>query len=294
MHPLAYTTPVTKASYLGARFLAALVLNASILMTLYAGFFLSFYGPYAQTQFLGPFRLASYLTNYGFLALPTVIATTAIQFTFAALSGRAIASYIASILIIIFSQFGGTTVRFMLEWEILGSLMDLLGTSIVADMEGWTPIDKNTRLILLEGTWLWNRVMWFGIAACALAVTYFRFRLAHITPNVPWSSLFRHRPLESTRPIVQASLDATNQVNVPTVRRDFLFVTYVRQALAIAGTSFRTIAKSWGGLTLVAVLAVGTGLFAIEYMEWLGVPLFARTEEVLRMVTPPLSSFKTQ
>jgi hypothetical protein len=29
-------------------------------------------------------------------------------------------------------------------------------------------------------------------------------------------------------------------------------------------------------------------------MEWLGVPLFARTEEVLRILTPPLSSYQTQ
>jgi ABC-2 type transport system permease protein len=68
----------------------------------------------------------------------------------------------------------------------------------------------------------------------------------------------------------------------------------VRQALAIARTSFRTIARSRGGLTLVAALAIGTGLFATEYMEWLGVPLFARTEEVIRVLIPSLSSFRTQ
>ncbi|RAJ93237.1 hypothetical protein LX87_04749 [Larkinella arboricola] len=41
----------------------------------------------------------------------------------------------ASIGILLFSQFGGTTVRFALEWKVLGSLLE---------MEGWTPIDKNT------------------------------------------------------------------------------------------------------------------------------------------------------
>lgn len=300
MHPLTYTTPVSKLSYLGARFLAALVLNALILLTLYTGFLLSFYGPGAKTEFLGPFRLASYLTNFGFLALPTVIATTAIQFTFAALSGRAIASYIASIVIIIFSQFGGTTVRYMLEWKVLGSLMDLLGTSIVADMEGWTPIDKNSRLILLEGTWLWNRIMWFCIATAVLAFTYYRFQLEHITSKARRPGLFRRRP-DWLRPAVQASSDASHtpnndtiRINVPSITRDFVFATYARQALAIARTSFSAIARSRGGLTLVAVLAIGTGLFATEYMEFFGVPLLARTEEVLRILTPSLSSFRTQ
>jgi hypothetical protein len=289
MHPLTYTTPVSKESYLGARFLSALALNALILLTLFAGFLLSFYGPGAKIQSIGPFRLASYLTNYAFLALPTVIATTVIQFMFAALSGRAIASYIASIVIIIFSQFGGTTVRFALEWKVLGSLMDLLGTSIIMEMEGWTPIDKNTRLVLLEGIWLWNRIMWLGIAAGALAFTYFRFRLAHVTSNAGWSSLFRLRP-QFVPSAVHAVLDVSHAPNhdtrpiyVPSSTRDFVAATYVRQALAIVGTSFLEIARSWGGLTLVTLLAIGTGLFATEYMEWLGVPLFARTEEVLKL-----------
>ncbi|RCR67134.1 ABC transporter permease/M1 family aminopeptidase [Larkinella punicea] len=300
MHPLMYTTPVSKLTYLGARFLAALAVNALILLSLFAGCLLSFYGPGAKTQFMGPFRLASYFTNYGFLALPTVVATTAIQFTVAALSGRAIASYVASILILIFSQFGGTTVHYALEWKVLGSLMDLLGTSIVVEMEGWTPIDKNTRLILLEGPWLWNRLLWFGLAAGALAFTYFRFRLGHVIPNTPWTRIFSRRSNPGRSPVL-TSPDASDQgnrdtspINLPNRFRQFGITTDVRQTLAIARTSFGMIARSRGGLTLVALLAIGTGLFAPEYMEWLGVPLLARTEEVLRTLTPALSSFKTQ
>jgi ABC-2 type transport system permease protein len=301
MHPLTFTTPVSKLSYLRARFVAALALNVLVLLVLYAGMLLSYYGPGARTEFIGPFRLASYLTNFAFIALPTVLVTTAIQFAFAALSGRAIASYIASIFIIIFSQFGGTTVRFALEWKVLGSLMDLLGTSIIAEMEGWTPIDANTRLILLEGTWLWNRVMWLGIAGAALAFTYFRFRLAHVMSNGGLSGLFRRRPA-SVRAAAQDTPDVfptqiqntvASAVKVLRIPRSFNLATHGRQVLAMAGASFWSIAKSRGGLTLVAILSIGTGLFATEYMEFLGVPLLARTQEVLRVLTTPLSSFRT-
>ncbi|MGV3586957.1 MAG: hypothetical protein ACO1OF_08160 [Adhaeribacter sp.] len=300
MHPLTYTTPVSKLSYLGARFLAALALNGLMLLLLYVGMLLSFYGPGAKTQFIGPFRIASYLTNYGFLALPTVIVTTAIQFTLAAWSGRAIAGYIASILIIIFSQFGGTTVRFMLEWKVVGSLMDLLGTSILVDMEGWTPIEKNTRLIVLDGLWLWNRIIWIGLALGALTFSYFRFQMSHVTPQTNWLSFFRRRS-EGVRSAKQAELGtlqtphiAITPIKVPYSQRDFAFSTYAQQTLAITRMAFRTLARSWGGILLVALLAIGTGLFATEYMEWLGVPLFARTAEILRIVTPSLNSYQTQ
>ncbi|GAB3171494.1 M1 family aminopeptidase [Telluribacter humicola] len=300
MHPLTYTLPVSKLSYQGARVLAALSLHVLIMLALYAGMLLSFYGPGAKPQLLGPFRLASYLTNFGFIALPTVLAVTAIQFLFATLSGRAIASYIASLVIILFSQFGGTTVRYALEWKVLGSLMDLLGTSIIVEMEGWTPIENNTRLILLEGTWLWNRIVWFGIAVAALLFTYIRFQLAHVTSGATWSDLLG-KSKASVRPVAQTQEEAsrirnhsTSRTTIPNVTRNFVFSTYVLQTVAIGWASFKAIAGSRAGLTLVAILSIGTGLFATEYMEWFGVPLFARTQEVLRILAPPLSSYQTQ
>lgn len=295
MHPLAYTSPVSKISYVGARFIAALAINALILLVLYAGMLLSFYGPGAKTQLLGSFRPASYLSNYFFIALPTVIVTTAIQFTFALLSGRAIASYIASILIIIFSHFGSTTVIYGLKWKLTGGLMDLLGTGIIADMEGWSPIEKNSRLILLEGPWLWNRLVWFGIAAAFLTFAFFRFQLRHPGPSRLRPGIFRSgarwQPSPDTRP---GDKNAGSPIIVPAVLRKFRLPTFFRQSVAIARTSFATVFTSRGGLAPVAIIALGTGLFATEYMEWLGVPLIARTAEVLRILTPELSSIKTQ
>ena len=296
MHPFTYTAPVSKFSYLAGRFAGALTLNACILLFLYAGMVLSFYGPGARTGFIGPFRLASYLTNFAFLALPTVLVTTSIQFALAALTGRAISGYIASILIIIFSQFGGTTVRFLLEWKVLGSLMDLLGTSIMADMEGWTPLEKNTRLITLEGIWLWNRVLWLTITAASLTITYYKFALTHVGDDSRWRSFFRRRSETKKQKLNTTSPPkiTTEIIPIPTIERPFHFSTNVSQTLAIASASFKMIAKSWGGLTLVALLAIGTGLFATEYMEWFGVPLIARTQEVLTIITPSLNSLRTQ
>lgn len=299
MHPLSYTTPVSKLSYLGGRFLAALVLNILILSAIFMGFLITIYGFTTGIEVLSPFRPATYLTSFGFVALPTAIATTAIQFTFAALSRRAIAGYIASIVIIIFSQFGGTTVRYALDWEVVGSLMDLLGTSIAAEMEGWTPLEKNSRLVQLEGIWFWNRVVWFALAAGVLALTYFRFKMSHVTQNSGWK-LFRRRSAEE-RSLGKTSSETAEGnhkifqiLRVPNIPRKFKFATYARQVFTLTRTSFRSIAGSRAGLPIVAVLAVGTGLFATEYMEFYGVPLYARTEEVLRILTPALGSYRTQ
>lgn len=89
MYPLVFTSPLSKLTYLSARFCAALTINVVIILCFYAGVLFSFYGPGARTEFIGPFRTVSYITAFSFVALPTVIATTSIQFTCAVLTGRA-------------------------------------------------------------------------------------------------------------------------------------------------------------------------------------------------------------
>lgn len=55
-------------------------------------------------------------------------------------------------------------------WE-LAKLLDPIGViTIVSDLSRvWTPIEKNTLLIGLEGSLLSNRLLWVGIAPGMLA-----------------------------------------------------------------------------------------------------------------------------
>ena len=101
MHPLIYTIPISKADYLGGRFLAALVLNAVILLAVPVGHparrVLAWPGTRVAWS-VSPGRIPDFL---GVLALPTAFAVTAVQFSLAALKGRAILSYLGSVLIFV-------------------------------------------------------------------------------------------------------------------------------------------------------------------------------------------------
>ncbi len=303
MHPLTFTAPFSKRSYLGSRLLAAITVNAFLLLALFAGFLLSLYGPGARTQFMGPFRASSFLSAYGLIAVPTVIVTTVIQFSVSSWSGRAIGGYIASMMIILFSQFGGATVLYFLEWRVLGKLLDLAGTTLVAQMEGWTPIEKNTRLIVHETQWMASRLFWLAVSAAAYMFAYYRFHLKHISEAAAGTKRLTGKQnriqaarLSPPENFHQLHPHAEYRINTEaqSVPPQYTFFTRIQQVLVIAKSSFGMIAKSWFGLSIVAVLAIGTGLFATEYMEWLGVPLRARTVEVLKILAPPLNSFTTQ
>ena len=203
MHPLMYTVPVSKANYLGGRFLAALALNGLLLLAVPVGLLLGFYTPGGRTGLLGPFRPEAYLTAYAFVALPVVFVGTAVQFTLAVLRGRAIASYLGGMLLLLTSHFVVMIVaHYVGNWG-LTKLLDLVGFGSIlsGEIETWTAAEKNTRLLLLHGPLLWNRLLWLGLAVGLLAFTYYRFEFGHPTPGRDWPRLRRPAGCERERPV---------------------------------------------------------------------------------------------
>jgi ABC-2 type transport system permease protein len=281
MHPLIYTASLSKAEYLGGRFLAALVLNALILLAVQTGILLAVYSPGVTAALIGPFRPAAYFTAYAFISLPNAFAATAIQFSVAARSGRPMASYLGSLLLFFMGFFVASP---LLYRRGLGTLLDPIGIRfIVEDVAHlWTTVEKNWRLLELEGIVLRNRLVWLGIGLGTLAVTYLRFRFAHRTERTWWRRRTRRRD--------EVAVTAAAPISVPEVPRTFGFAIDARKTLVIAWISFRTIAGSWAGLAMLAAIPLMTIPVVLDQMISSGVPLLPRTALVIRELTAPLSA----
>ena len=290
MHPLTYTAPVSKAEYLGGRFLAALVLNALILLAVPAGIMLAVYLPGVDAELIGPFRPAAYLTAYAFIALPNAFAATAIQFSLAARNGRPMAGYLGSLLLFFMAYVVSIFLLFQGRQD-LANLLDPIGVNfILSDLSHlWTTIEKSWRLIELEGTVLTNRLLWIGIALGALAVTYMRFHFAHRTESTWWRRRTRRRDAHSPMP-AGIGVTASTPISARQVPRTFGFAIHARQTLAMSWISFRTIATSWAGLALLAAIPLLTVPVVLDQMEANGVPLVPTTLRVINELTAPLSA----
>jgi ABC-2 type transport system permease protein len=181
MHPLVYTTPISKTDYLGGRFLAALALNALLLLAVPMGILAALIVPGMDPETVGQLRPAVYLSSYGVLALTTALTVTAVQFTLAALTRRTIVSYLGSVLFFVIVSIGAGTTINLLKMPTLGNLLDPIGfitiLGIMADT--WTPLQKETVLIGVDNSVLANRLLWVGLALGLLAFTHARFRLSH-------------------------------------------------------------------------------------------------------------------
>lgn len=286
IHPLIYTAPVSKADYLGGRFLAAFVLNAGLLLAVTAGMLIGLYSGGVEAVVRGPLRPAAYLTAYLFIALPSVFVTTAIQFSFAALGRRAIASYLGGILLLVAAFVATTVLAPLLDWEV-AQLLDPLGVIAVDDLtSGQTPAQLNTQLIGLDGAWLANRLLWVGIALGTLAFTHVRFRLGHHTGST-WRSRIARRGDVHSPTLSGIRILPSTPISIPQAPRAFGPAAHARQTLGVAWTSFGSISKSRVGLVLLTVVGLIAALSVFESPQNLGVPLLLRTDYVLHNLTFP-------
>jgi ABC-2 type transport system permease protein len=289
MHPLTYSSPIEKFDYLGGRFLAALSLNALLLLFLPLGALISFYLPGLNETGLLPFRPSVYLSAYFFIALPNAFVATAVQFSFATLSRQVMTSYMASLTLAIFPQLIAVTAANLFGHQDLLKLLDPIGLIGImgSELSTWTPTEKNTRLVSLEGMFLWNRILWIGVAIGMLLVTYVRFSFAH-TSTVSWWSRFK-RKIKSD----EDTPALTTAIIVPQVARSFSFATYFYQTLTLARISFRKIASHPVGLTLVALIALASALFGSRIMTQFGIPLVPTTNLVLQYLTAPVGDISS-
>ncbi len=289
MHPLIYTVPVSKAQYLGGRFIAALILNLALLLVVQVAILLAIYLPGVHPDLIGPFRPEAFLTAYGFLSLPNAIFVTALQFGFALSTGRPVTAYFGS-LIIFFTAF--FIASFILFQGGPGSLIDPLGVHFIwSDLSRlWTNVEKNTRVLQLSEV-LENRLIWLGIGATVGLLAYIGFAFRHrvnISLRERIRRLFgQRRPVETTH---HAFAIPTPAIALPKAQAYYGLKLHVRQTLIIAWNSFRAIATSWSGLALLIFIPLMSIPVVLDQMYSIGAPLTPLTSRVLSELTGPISA----
>lgn len=296
MHPLTYTTQLTRLDYLGGRFAAVIILNAFLLLGVQAGILLGIYLPGVDAKLIGPFRPAAFLTSYAYIAIPNAFAATSIQFALASRSGKPMAAYFGSFLVVFMGFFVASLLLFS---RGLGTLLDPIGIRFVVEdiAHLWTTVEKSTRMLALEGIVLQNRLLWVTVGLVVSVIGYLSFAFTHRT-QTSWRSLaarlFRQRPstdnAHSESVTTSAMPDGENaEVSIPTIRRRFGFYAQVRQAIAIARASFMSIAGSWGGIALLVAIPLLTIPVVVDQMHSSGIPLTPRTILVIRELTASLA-----
>lgn len=260
MDPLLYTSRLTKSEYLGGRFLAALTVNAIVLVAIPLAHVIG--GWMTGPQQMGPFRIAALAAPFLFFALPNVILFGALLFTVAALTRQTIPVYLAAIAFFIgylvaVNNMGG------IENSTLYTIADPLGIGTLQRLtKYWAPAEENTQLVGFPALLILNRVVWLLIAAAILAFLDRRFRFAHSEAGGGQSVIGRRRTARAQRSDAEYG-NAIVSRPAPTPQRfaptastlPATAITPLRQTTAVAQRSLEELALTRVFLACVIVAA---------------------------------------
>ena len=123
---------------------------------------------------------SAYFQPYLINVWPNIIFLTAIFFALATLTRKMLPVYVASVILLIgyftFQQTNSTT----LTASVRAALSDPLGSAAIdAITRYWSPYQRNTQLIPLQGILLANRALWLGVGALFLGFAYVKFQFAY-------------------------------------------------------------------------------------------------------------------
>ncbi|MGE5733349.1 MAG: M1 family aminopeptidase [Gemmatimonas sp.] len=231
--PLFYTTPVSKAAFLGGRFAGTLVVNALVTTGIGIGAFAATVSPWVHADKLGPFRAMSYLQPYFGVVLPNLVLTAAIFFALVALTRQMLPNYVGGALLLIGYLLAGSLLADIDDKRFAG-LIDPFGLRAQSALtQYWSIAEKNSRLVPMTGVLLTNRLIWLGVAGAIFVAAYLRFRFAHSLSDTGSS-----RP--SVEPVVANGMVVAAELVAP-VRTKALPATTPRFDAAARWLQFRSV-----------------------------------------------------
>jgi aminopeptidase N len=174
--PIIRSTSVSKASYLGGRFVGACAAALVVLAMLPLGIWLGSLMPWQDAEKIGPFLPGDYAFGLFAFELPTLLITAAIFFAVATVTRSMLWSNVgAVVLLVLFFAARGAT-RNDPAWERVAAVLDPFGASSLSYVtKYWTTSERNTLLPAFGGVLLANRVLWTALAGVVFAAAYRRF-----------------------------------------------------------------------------------------------------------------------
>jgi ABC-type transport system involved in multi-copper enzyme maturation permease subunit len=247
MDPLLYTSPLGKAEYLGGRFLAAVAVNAILLLAIPIGFALPVLIGRPDPAALGPFRAGAYVQMYLVFLLPNMVFSGAVMFAAGVLTRKVLPVYLVGVAFFMISMFvmGAGEGAVVPVLSVIGPL----GYHALNEItEYWTAAEQNTRLIGLSANLAWNRIFWLAVSAMVFGLLHRKFRFAHPDGG---------RALRKRSSIAEVAPGRPAPVAVPRVAGSFGFRTGIRQTLAVARQALEeSVLSRW----FVAILVGCVGL----------------------------------
>ena len=125
--------------------------------------------------------------------------------------------------------------------------------------EYWSPAERNANLIPLTGAFLYNRLLWMGIALLVTTISYYGFSFSQFLQPL---KLFKRKKAEE-----QAATTIVNSLSeLPKVTQNFSVKNTLKQSWYLGLFEFKKISRSVFYIVMV-VLGIGTMMLIVKFMD---------------------------
>ncbi len=232
---LAY--PITKPGYFWGRFFGSFffvfLIGFSISIGMYLG---SIIGPafgWIPAERIGPNNLINYIQPYFTMALPSLFLASAIFFGLVAWFRDVKVIYSGSILLLIAYLLSNFLTRDIENKELVKLIDPFALNTLNLTTRFFTTAEQNTMLVAVDGLFLANRLLWFGIGLTLLLITYFGFSFKR----------FFGGPQRKQKAIEETQVLQGHGAAIPTVAISFAHGYYRKIMINLAKIEFQNIIR---------------------------------------------------
>ncbi|SEL16762.1 ABC transporter permease/M1 family aminopeptidase [Parapedobacter koreensis] len=244
VHTVLFSYPLTKASYLSAKFLSALVVTVLITLSIGLGFITAAYLPNVNQDLLGPVHIWSYFEAYVLFVIPNIILFGAMVFAVVTISRNVYIGFIFVLLLFLVQTLLENLTRDM-DNRYLAALIDPFGQEAISYYtKYWTVEEQNSNLLPFFGVVLYNRLIWLGVGFLILFSMYITFSFSHNAYAVKWKR-------EKAERTTKNNFGSIVRIDLPKISFDYSFFRGIKTAWFLSRHDTRFIVRNW---TFVVIL----------------------------------------
>jgi len=270
-YQMLFTKPISKLAYLGGRWAGSLVTTVLAFSGSLFGEYAGTFAPWADHSRIGPNHFWWYVQPFLSITVVQIFVMGSLFFAVAALSRKIFVVYVQGAAVFVIYVIGITAFFATRSLERFWSgILDPIGFILMDDLTRyWTVVEKNTLLLswspqVARGIFLYNRLLWIGVAWAALGVVWVLFPMSVevLTARSQGRRAAKARQQEELELRPARTLDAAR---FPRVRQVFSGATTWAQFFSLSRMRISMIMHEipfWAIIGLMIAFGINNGYFA--------------------------------
>ena len=172
---MTFTSGVSKSDYIISKLIASFIIASIIMSATVFGHMLACVMPYLDASYFNEFNLIFYVSPYFKNYLLNIFIMVSIFMSFTMIFRSSLVNWV---LVILFYGINIVSAFYYddIDTSVLGALLDPTG-ALASDIQthGMSAEQLDTQTLNMQGVYLYNRLLWFGIGLLSLIVIFFRF-----------------------------------------------------------------------------------------------------------------------